>query len=221
VKRDVLPDQTPSGAQGWFINTRREKFKNPLLREALIYAFDFEWTNKSIMYGSYERTHSVFHNSNLMAVGKPRAEELARWSRSGAKCRRGVRRAVRAAGLRRSRRPRAAAQIERAPARGRLPIEQQMDDAERRADDHRVLFDEPEFQPHHAVFTGNLSRVGTAASSTRCSIASGRRLTSIWSCSVSLRETPGDCCEPSSPSQAAGMKGSQNLAGMADLRSMR
>ena len=47
------------------------------MREALIYAFDFEWTNKSIMYGSYERTHSVFQSSNLMAVGKPSADELA------------------------------------------------------------------------------------------------------------------------------------------------
>ena len=47
VKRDIIPDQTPSGAQGWFINTRREKFKDKRLREALIYAFDFEWTNKS------------------------------------------------------------------------------------------------------------------------------------------------------------------------------
>ena len=51
------PDDTPSGAQGWFINTRREKFKNPRVREALNYAFDFEWTNKNIMYGSYQRTH--------------------------------------------------------------------------------------------------------------------------------------------------------------------
>ena len=77
VKRDVLPDDTPSGAQGWFINTRREKFQNPKLREALIYAFDFEWTNKTIMYGSYERTHSVFQNSDMMANGKPGADELA------------------------------------------------------------------------------------------------------------------------------------------------
>ena len=77
VKRDVMPDDTPSGAQGWFINTRRAKFQNPKLREALIYAFDFEWTNKTIMYGSYERTHSVFQNSDMMANGKPGAEELA------------------------------------------------------------------------------------------------------------------------------------------------
>ena len=77
VKQDVLPDDTPSGAQGWFFNTRREKFKNRMLREALILAFDFEWTNKSIMYGSYDRTHSVFQNSNMMANGKPGADELA------------------------------------------------------------------------------------------------------------------------------------------------
>jgi microcin C transport system substrate-binding protein len=77
VKRDILPDDTPSGAQGWFINTRRPQFKNPKLREALIYAFDFEWTNKTIMYNSYKRTHSVFQNSDMMAVGPPSAEELA------------------------------------------------------------------------------------------------------------------------------------------------
>ena len=77
VKQDVLPDDTPSGAQGWWFNTRREKFKNRMLREALILAFDFEWTNKSIMYGSYDRTHSVFQNSNMMANGKPGADELA------------------------------------------------------------------------------------------------------------------------------------------------
>ncbi|HXF87404.1 MAG TPA: extracellular solute-binding protein [Xanthobacteraceae bacterium] len=77
VKREVLPDETPSGAQGWFINTRRPQFKDRRLREALIYAFDFEWTNKHIMYGSYQRTHSVFQNSEMMAVGLPSAEELA------------------------------------------------------------------------------------------------------------------------------------------------
>src|SRR5258708_4032816 len=77
IKRDVISDDTPSGAQGWFFNTRREKLKKEHLREAFIYAFDFEWTNKMIMYGSYERTHSVFQNSDMMAVGKPSADELA------------------------------------------------------------------------------------------------------------------------------------------------
>ena len=77
VRREVIADDTPSGAQGWFLNTRLPKFKHPKLREALIYAFDFEWTNKTIMYSSYDRTHSVFQNSEMMAKGKPSAEELA------------------------------------------------------------------------------------------------------------------------------------------------
>ena len=77
VKRAVIPDDTPSGAQGWFINTRREKFKDRRLREALIDAFDFEWTNKNIMYGSYDRTQSVFENSPMKASGKPGGAEVA------------------------------------------------------------------------------------------------------------------------------------------------
>ena len=47
------------------------------MREALIDAFDFEWTNKNIMYGSYERTQSIFENSPMKANGKPSEAELA------------------------------------------------------------------------------------------------------------------------------------------------
>ncbi len=76
VKRGEIPDNTPSGGQGWIFNVRRAKFANPRLREALNYAFDFEWTNKTIMYGAYKRTHSVFQNSDMMAQGLPSPEEL-------------------------------------------------------------------------------------------------------------------------------------------------
>jgi microcin C transport system substrate-binding protein len=76
VKRETLPDETPSGAQGWFLNTRRDQFKDPRVREALGCAFDFEWTNKTIMYGAYARTVSPFQNSDLMAKGPPDADEL-------------------------------------------------------------------------------------------------------------------------------------------------
>ena len=76
VKQEILPDETPSGAQGWFINIRRDKFRDPRVREALIQAFDFEWTNKTIMYGAYARTHSPFQNSDMMANGPPSPEEL-------------------------------------------------------------------------------------------------------------------------------------------------
>lgn len=77
VLRKELPDETPSGAQGWFINTRREKFRDPRVREAIGLAFDFEWTNKNAMFDAYKRTHSFFQNSPMMASGMPSPEELA------------------------------------------------------------------------------------------------------------------------------------------------
>ena len=77
VKRETIPDDRPSGAQGWMINTRRGIFQDRRLREALAYAFDFEWANKNLMFGSYARTQSCFQNSDMMAKGKPPAEELA------------------------------------------------------------------------------------------------------------------------------------------------
>jgi microcin C transport system substrate-binding protein len=76
VKREVLPDESPAGAQGWFMNTRRKQFKDPRVREALILAFDFEWTNKTVMYGAYARTISPFQNSDMVATGLPSPEEL-------------------------------------------------------------------------------------------------------------------------------------------------
>lgn len=69
--RDVLPDDRPSGAQGFFINTRRKKFQDRRVRRALDYAFDFEWTNKTYFYELYKRTHSFFENSDLKAAGEP------------------------------------------------------------------------------------------------------------------------------------------------------
>ncbi len=77
VVRETLPDDTPSGAQGWFLNLRRQKFQDKRVREALILAFDFEWMNKNLMFDAYKRTASYFQNSDLMANGPPSPEELA------------------------------------------------------------------------------------------------------------------------------------------------
>ncbi len=77
IVRDVLPDGSPSGAQGFFLNTRRDKFADIRVREALGLAFDFEWTNKNLFYGLYKRTHSYFENSEMKATGSPEGEELA------------------------------------------------------------------------------------------------------------------------------------------------
>ncbi|WP_421980990.1 extracellular solute-binding protein [Roseibium sp.] len=77
VVKKEFPDGRPSGAQGWFINTRREKFKDPRVRRALSYAFDFEWSNKNLFYDLYQRTESFFENSDMKAEGLPAPDELA------------------------------------------------------------------------------------------------------------------------------------------------
>lgn len=77
IKLLTIPDERPSGAQGFFINTRREKFKDVRVRKALNYAFDFEWSNKNLFFGLYTRTASYFENSDLKASGTPSPEELA------------------------------------------------------------------------------------------------------------------------------------------------
>jgi microcin C transport system substrate-binding protein len=77
VKQVVLPDETPSGAQGFFFNLRREKFQDIRVRQALNLAFDYEWTNQNLFFGLYERTASFFELSPLKAEGLPPPDELA------------------------------------------------------------------------------------------------------------------------------------------------
>jgi microcin C transport system substrate-binding protein len=77
VQRVELPSGGAVGTQGWIFNTRRSKFSDPRIREALNNAFDFEWTNRNIMYSAYRRLTSYFENSDMKAQGKPGAEELA------------------------------------------------------------------------------------------------------------------------------------------------
>lgn len=74
--KEILPDNTPSGAQGLYFNMRREKFQDIRVRKAFDLAFDFKWMNTNLFYGSYKRTTSFFENSALMASGKPSPEEL-------------------------------------------------------------------------------------------------------------------------------------------------
>lgn len=77
VVRGVINDGRPAGTQGYWINTRREKFADPRLREALILAFDFEWSNKTLFSDLYTRTNSFFENSPFEATGTPEGDELA------------------------------------------------------------------------------------------------------------------------------------------------
>jgi microcin C transport system substrate-binding protein len=224
VKREELPDDTPSGAQGWFINTRRDKFSDPRLREALGYAFDFEWTNKNIMYGAYRRTVSVFQNSDMMAEGPPSPEELALLepfrgqvldevfgvpftppvSDGSGQDRAMLRKAAvllqsAGVGLKDGKRV--------TPKGERVIIE--------------FLSDEPEFQKHHLPFIKNLATLGIEASFRLVDPVQYRARVDAFDFDITIERfqfssTPGDGMRPFFTAQAAATKGSYNLAGVAD-----
>ena len=67
----------PSGFQSYVLNTRREKLKDVRVREALGLALDYEWMNRQMFYGSYQRVSGLFGNTDCKATGTPPAEELA------------------------------------------------------------------------------------------------------------------------------------------------
>jgi len=66
----------PTGMQGYIMNSRRPVFADPLVRQAMDEAFDFEWENKNLFYNSYVRTDSYFSNSDLASSGIPQGDEL-------------------------------------------------------------------------------------------------------------------------------------------------
>lgn len=77
VKREELPDNRPSGTQGFWMNMRKPQLQDIRVREAIGLMFNFEWSNATLFYGNYERTVSFFQNSPMMAEGLPEGEELA------------------------------------------------------------------------------------------------------------------------------------------------
>jgi microcin C transport system substrate-binding protein len=224
VKRETLPDETPSGGQAWFFNTRREQFKDPRVREAIGNAFDFEWTNKTVMYGAYQRTVSPFQNSDMVAVGAPSPEELKLLepfrgqvpdevfgepyvppvSDGSGQDRALLRKAV-----------------------------QLLNDAGYLVKDGKrmrpngepfkieFLLDEQTFQPHHATFIKNLSQLGVDAGIRLIDAVQYRARVEDFDFDITTERmnfsaTPGDSLRPYFSSQAAATKGSYNLAGVAN-----
>jgi microcin C transport system substrate-binding protein len=76
IVKEAIPQHRTAPMQGYGFNSRRDLFKDPKVREALAYAFDFEWSNQNLFYGQYKRTRSYFGNSVLEAKGLPEGEEL-------------------------------------------------------------------------------------------------------------------------------------------------
>lgn len=221
VKRELLPQEI-SSAQGWYINTRRPQFKDPRVREALIYAFDFEWVNKSLMYDFYVRTVSPFQGSDMMANGLPTAEEL--------KLLEPFRGQVSdevfgmpfippvsdGSGQDRALLRKASQLLQEAGC----PIK----DGKRRLPNGEIfrlefLSDEPTFQPHHMLFIKNLAVLGIEASFRIVDAVQYRARVDDRDFDLVVQNsgvpvTPGDSMRPTYSSESAKIKGSNNLAGI-------
>jgi microcin C transport system substrate-binding protein len=76
VKREFPSEKRPS-MQAIAVNHRRERFRDVRVRRAIALCFDFEWTNRSLFYGLYDRSQSCFERSDFKASGMPGPEELA------------------------------------------------------------------------------------------------------------------------------------------------
>ena len=76
LKLEAIKNERPTGMQAFVTNSRRAVFQDRLVRRALAYAFDFDWTNRNLFFGQYTRTESYFSNSELASTGLPGADEL-------------------------------------------------------------------------------------------------------------------------------------------------
>ena len=72
-----LKSKNAGDFQGYLINTRRDKFKDVRVREALVLAMDYEWMNRQLFYNSYTRVRGFFSASDFEAKGLPEGDELA------------------------------------------------------------------------------------------------------------------------------------------------
>ena len=75
IIKELIQHENPQGMQAFAFNIRKNFFKDKNVREALSYAFDFEWTNSNLFYNAYQRTNSFFENSELASTGIPQGNE--------------------------------------------------------------------------------------------------------------------------------------------------
>ncbi len=66
----------PTGYQSYVLNTRRPKLQDLRVRQALGLALDYEWMNRQLFYGAYQRVQGLFGNTACQATGVPDAQEL-------------------------------------------------------------------------------------------------------------------------------------------------
>jgi peptide/nickel transport system substrate-binding protein len=74
IVRAAIPTALPKGVSGFAFNTRRPRFADPRVREALASMFDFEWINANLFGGAYKRSEGFFDDSELSSIGRPASE---------------------------------------------------------------------------------------------------------------------------------------------------
>jgi len=224
VKRDVVPDHTASAAQGWYFNTRLEKFKDKRVREAFIDAFDFEWANATIMYGAYQRTQSYFENSDMKAVGRPGPDELAILEPFRGKVPDDVfgepfvPPVSDGSGQDRALLRKASMLLQDA---GYVIKDGKRTTPQGEAFVVEFLIDDPVSLPHHNAFIKNLGILGIDASVRVIDPVQYRKRVDDFDFDIVVQRfgfagTPGDSLRTFFTSRAATMKGSQNVGGISD-----
>ncbi len=70
IKEEFLTG-LPQGMLAFVFNTRRPVFADIRVREAINQLLDFEWINRSLFFGRYQRSGSYFEGSELASRGRP------------------------------------------------------------------------------------------------------------------------------------------------------
>ncbi|HEX2114103.1 MAG TPA: extracellular solute-binding protein [Alphaproteobacteria bacterium] len=224
IKREEIPDEDDRVMQGWVFNTRRPIFQDRRVREAIIHAFDFEWTNKNLFYGYYKRIDSYFGRDELSARGLPKGEELrvleqfrdklppevftkeyappktdgtGNWREN----QRIATRLLREAGWR--------------------VVDQKLVDAQGKQMSFEILLDNPQFERITLPFVENLKRLGIDARIRTVDTAQSQRREDEFDFDMSLwlvaqSESPGNEQRDYWSSAAADTNGTRNLPGIKD-----
>ena len=76
VIKEAVPNRGPASRQYFVLNLRKPKFQDRRVRQAINLAFDFEWTNTNLFYSAYERSGSIYQNTDMAATAPPTPAEL-------------------------------------------------------------------------------------------------------------------------------------------------
>jgi len=77
IVKAELPHRNAGDFQGFLFNTRRTKFQDVRVRQAIALAMDYEWMNRQLFYNAYTRVRGFFVGSDFEAKGRPGSDELA------------------------------------------------------------------------------------------------------------------------------------------------